>query len=115
MHGIEFDTTNVEVKKAKKGKTKMKKDKSTNIDTETYKKWISDPDSVKDILRQPRPVPRNREEVRVCECVSKHTCIHMHTYTRRHIRTYIHTYIHMHIHTYLHTPRSGATKACQRR
>jgi hypothetical protein len=77
VHGLEFDTPNLEVKKAKKGKAKMKKDKSTNIDTETYKKWISDPDSVKDILRQPRPVPRNREEVRVCA----HTYIHTYIYT----------------------------------
>jgi hypothetical protein len=113
-HGLEFDTPNVEVKKAKKGKAKMKKDKATIIDTETYKKWISDPDSVKDILRQPRPLPRNREEVRVCAYAYIHTyihtcvCIHTHAYT--YVHTYIHIYIHMYIHTYIHTPRSGATK-----
>ena len=67
--GLEFDTPKIEVKKAKKGKAKIKKDKETNLDTETYKKWISDPESVKDILREPRPLPRNREEVCVCVCV----------------------------------------------
>lgn len=38
----------------------MKKDKTTNLDTEMYKKWISDPESVKDILKAPRPIALNR-------------------------------------------------------
>jgi len=73
--GLEFDTPKIEVKKAKKGKAKIKKDKETNLDTETYKKWISDPESVKDILREPRPLPRNREEVCVCVCVCVCRCV----------------------------------------
>ena len=68
------------------GRSKMNKDKSMNIDTETYKKWISDPDSVKDIIRQPNPVPRNREEECVCEHIHTHT--HTHTHTQAKMRRY---------------------------
>lgn len=68
-------------KKAKKGKANLKKDKTTNVDTEVYKKWISDPESVKDICRAPRPVAKSRLEAKgrryhkvfvscVCVCVS---------------------------------------------
>ena len=62
---LEFEAQNIEVKMrktAKKGKAKMKKDKLTNVDTETYKKWISDPESVKDIVRAPRPMASTRKE-----------------------------------------------------
>lgn len=51
-------------KKAKKGKANLKKDKTTNVDTEVYKKWISDPESVKDICRPPRPVASSRHEAK---------------------------------------------------
>jgi len=49
-------------KKAKKGQANLKKDKNTNVDTEVYKKWISDAESVKDLCRAPRPLPRNRHD-----------------------------------------------------
>jgi len=46
----------------------MNQDKSTTLDEKTYKQW-RDPNSVKDILRQPTRLPRDREEVCVCVCV----------------------------------------------
>mmetsp|Transcript_80221 Transcript_80221/g.117575 ORF Transcript_80221/g.117575 Transcript_80221/m.117575 type:complete len:581 (+) Transcript_80221:77-1819(+) len=51
-------------KKAKKVRANLKKDKHTIVNTETYKKWISEPDAVKDILRAPQPIAANRAEAR---------------------------------------------------
>ena len=63
--GLDFDSPAIEAqlpRRAKKGKVNLKKDASTNLDTDKYKSWISNPDSVKDIVRAPRPFPRNRKE-----------------------------------------------------
>jgi hypothetical protein len=57
------------VKNATKVNVKMNKDKSTTLHEKTYTQWRKDPNSVKDILRQPRRLPRDREEVCVCVCV----------------------------------------------
>jgi len=118
-------------KKAKKVRANLKKDKHTIVNTETYKKWISEPDAVKDILRAPQPIAANRAEargrryqtlaaqgklietmvkeplqVRVCVCVGMCICMHVYVYVTVNVYIckyiYIYIYICIYIYTYVY-------------